>query len=807
MNFDEILEFLFHKPIGKIIAIASGVMLMLALSSCLPLDFCGCFWHGCGCTDCGDSCISSSEDCDDTCFTCFGGDYSYDYENNGYGEYSCALNECLFGRYGCERECGDCYVDCGGVNYTMCTDCYTCGCSTTEDGYDRVSCLNCMTYCDGTSDPDSPNYQEIFLYSITVKGLDGGSSTVHIYESTRHISAPGISGMSFKGYFSGPNAQGTQYTDEYGDILVFPPSGAVLYPHYTDMFAGEKFTMNIYIAQEGTNGNYTETRNELYDFDIESGALLSSYLPAEDYKEGYEFIGWAYYNNYTGNYEYVYKDGEIVTQYETFRPGLWGIGEYSSVRNIHLYAVYGKIRHTITVIFPEEFGLSNSIFTPLDGQTLRESGATFSDRNGYKYAGLSTDGTTEGILSEDYVPEEDMTLYAMYKEPMKLWFDETGVGGTKYSIDYYDGQLVELPEPKVAPTGQEYANWYLSDNFVRYTSLTMSAEFKDKTLMPEYKYAEYTIFLLDADGETPLYELPYTINDEKTLPTPTNDYYIFDGWYTSKTGGIKVTSVAEGSTGDKTFYIRYTPKEYTIELDPTGGSLSNISKDVKYGAAFTLPVPVRTGFHFTGWYYSTGTGEKQLTGADGKSLANFTKFDGVYYPTPDSIDLSVYAKWEAKKYTVTFKAEGAPDSTATVQHNSYATEPSDPVLAGHDFVGWYKGSTLFEFTTPITGDTTLTAKFEPKTYTIKLVIAETDGYFEDSGMREITVEYTYNSNTVTIGDTPIRAGWTFSGWYRGGSNGAACINANGQKYSALLSYLTTPGTSEYTLYAKWVKDL
>ncbi|MGN1193932.1 MAG: InlB B-repeat-containing protein, partial [Acutalibacteraceae bacterium] len=53
-----------------------------------------------------------------------------------------------------------------------------------------------------------------------------------------------------------------------------------------------------------------------------------------------------------------------------------------------------------------------------------------------------------------------------------------------------------------------------------------------------------------------------------TLPTPTRTGYTFDGWYTSATGGTKITSSATvTATGDQTLYAHWTCNHsYTSEI-------------------------------------------------------------------------------------------------------------------------------------------------------------------------------------------------------------------------------------------------
>ena len=181
---DRILDFLFRKTLGVCLSIASAVMLMLTLTSCIPLDFCAC-WCGAFDEDCGRSCEEVSVECDDVCFDCFGGEYNYD---GGYSS-GCAVNQCLFGKYGCESECGNCYTDCGGVNLSCWEAACTsgtgvgCTCDETADGFRQVRWLNCITYCNAKDDPDSPKYQPDYLYSIWIVDYYGNREEFERYNA------------------------------------------------------------------------------------------------------------------------------------------------------------------------------------------------------------------------------------------------------------------------------------------------------------------------------------------------------------------------------------------------------------------------------------------------------------------------------------------------------------------------------------------------------------------------------------------------------------------------------------------------
>ena len=77
---------------------------------------------------------------------------------------------------------------------------------------------------------------------------------------------------------------------------------------------------------------------------------------------------------------------------------------------------------------------------------------------------------------------------------------------------------------------------------------------------------------------------------------------------------------------------------------------------------------------------------------------------------------------ETPKYTVTFNTDGGSTvASQTVESGQKATRPAaDPTLEGSWFLGWYEDSGLtkgFDFSTPVTADITLYAKWSYKLHT------------------------------------------------------------------------------------------
>ena len=121
-----------------------------------------------------------------------------------------------------------------------------------------------------------------------------------------------------------------------------------------------------------------------------------------------------------------------------------------------------------------------------------------------------------------------------------------------------------------------------------------------------------------------------------SLPTPTRSSYSFDGWYTEKNGGTKVTTDTVFSA-NTTVYAHWTytgggyyyppVTYYTLRFETGGGSdISSVQGTYNAYIDLTQYVPTWRGHTFTGWY-----SERSLT----------NKVSGVYLTK----DMTVYAGW------------------------------------------------------------------------------------------------------------------------------------------------------------------
>ena len=142
------------------------------------------------------------------------------------------------------------------------------------------------------------------------------------------------------------------------------------------------------------------------------------------------------------------------------------------------------------------------------------------------------------------------------------------------------------------------------------------------------------IVTFDAGDGTPSVGSMTTTNQKlSSLPSASRSKHSFNGWYTEKNGGTKVTTDTVFSANTNVYahwtYTGgyYSPVYYTLTFETNGGDkLSPVSGS--YNALIDLSkyAPKRSGYAFTGWY-----SERSLT----------NKVSGVYLTK----DMTVYAGW------------------------------------------------------------------------------------------------------------------------------------------------------------------
>ena len=266
----------------------------------------------------------------------------------------------------------------------------------------------------------------------------------------------------------------------------------------------------------------------------------------------------------------------------------------------------------------------------------------------------------------------------------------------------------------------------------------------------------YVPDLYVAEFNTTFQNLKHVQNDEKIVPVT----LIWDGenWQIKTQGRVHVT------------------EEYTVTFNAYGGYPTPDEQHVKSGEKAVLPVaPTLKGYTFAFWYL-------------GDDEQNATAYD---FNTPVTENITLTAKWNINKYTVTFNSYGGTPvpPAQEVEYGLTATKPDDPTLKGYTFAFWYLGddeqnATAYDFNTPVTENITLTAKWNINKYTVT---------FNSYGGTPVppAQEVEYGLTATEPATAPTKTGYTFDGWYLGD-----------EKYD-----FSDAVEQNITLYANWEKNI
>ena len=225
--------------------------------------------------------------------------------------------------------------------------------------------------------------------------------------------------------------------------------------------------------------------------------------------------------------------------------------------------------------------------------------------------------------------------------------------------------------------------------------------------------------------------------------------YVFDGWYTEKTGGSQY-DFGKMPAKDVTVYAHWTA-----------------AKDTPYSVAHYIQA-ANGGYILVETEDKTGTTGTQTT-ADAKSYEGFTA-DPITQQTikPDGSTV-VIVKYNRNKYQLTWDHNDGKNTTTTSSVMYEATIQSvTPERDGHTFTGWVYANedgsvsdrAYQEGDTMPGHDVTLIAKWDVLSYDLSYDL--NGGKLGDS--TTIADEVKDYGTQITTPTTPVRTGYTFAGW-------------------------------------------
>lgn len=518
------------------------------------------------------------------------------------------------------------------------------------------------------------------------------------------------------------------YTAQYGgslvteDDIVTANKNHTLYAHWEKVVSTLTFN---------ANGGTTDTSSKQITYGENYG-----YLPTPS-RDGYTFKGW--FTSETGTTEITSTTQVDVTSNQT------------------LFARWTGHEHTV-ILYGNGGSISQSSISVTYGSSY--SSLPTPTRSGYEFEGWYTEpnGGVKVYSGSTVKLDYNHYLYAHWEEEVYTLSYATNGGSLNqsysYTTIYNNTSYSDFPTP--TRTGYSFDGWYsASSGGSRVYSVS-----KSTTIYAHWTANTYRIYF-DSMGGSNVSSTTVTYGSTYgTLGEPTRPNYTFQGWYTSETYGIRITSNTYVSTAKSTtLYARWTGNVYEVSYNANGGDEITGTKSVTYNYSYgTLATPKRKGYTFAGWY----------TRATGGSLVEATDIYEV------SGNQTLYAHWTINTPEIRFYGNGgqvlengvkSSYITRTITYGQkYGTLPS-ATRAGYTFLGWYHGSTKIESDSIMDFDsyTYIDAKWEANTYQ---VMFHSDGGNCDTSSMSVTYDQTYGTLP-----TPEKEGYYFSGWYTDQTSG------------------------------------
>ncbi|MCH5163154.1 MAG: InlB B-repeat-containing protein [Clostridiales bacterium] len=661
-------------------------------------------------------------------------------------------------------------------------------------------------------------------YKVSYEGNNGDyetynvpDETYYVFESTIATPAVPVSyGFTFVGWYTEADC-----TTEW--IFSDDASGRAASQVIDDTVLYAKWTSNVYMVSydEGTSA-------ASFDYAAQNNIFPAHPLAEADQVTGYTFIGWTYYELAEPTAEHIFKEltqARLLPEYTASRAGSKHLLTLKPCYEINKYTVTFESDggsyiepqeveyngHATEPLTPPEkehytfvgwFAPNSDTAFDFEGTaitdhitltahwapvkytvTFNSEGGTAVDEQKVDYLDHATEPLTpptknhytfkHWYLTDENTPYDfgtaitgDITLHAKWEEIRhSVKFELNGGSGEAAEQSIFDGDHAEKPAD---PTRKHYtfAGWYApsADTAFDFTNTEIT---DDITLTAKWNAYVYTVIYANCDGEGRTdggNPTEYRVTDNgngivKLLPaTTTESKYVFVRWTDAASKQItEITPDLFDNLAGKTsitIYAQFDEKStVTVEFDAQGGNPTPKPQEVEKGAKVEKPEePTREGYTFGGWY-------RTATPTASDKAWNF-ETDTV------STNITLYAVW---CYKVTFDSDGGTEIAAQlVIENGYATAPTPAPTREHfTFAGWFLGSAeeAFDFAkTPITGNITLTAHWNPIMYTVTFDTAGGDTTEEPQRVQE--------GSFATEPNVPQKKGFKFVGWFLDGAEEA-----------------------------------
>ncbi|WP_025116895.1 InlB B-repeat-containing protein [Lysinibacillus fusiformis] len=442
--------------------------------------------------------------------------------------------------------------------------------------------------------------------------------------------------------------------------------------------------------------------------------------------------------------------------------------DYAVFNNISLvdFNTSPQVKHTVS--FETDGGSAVPSQSVVNGgiATMPEVEPT---KAGYTFGGWYKDVGGTQIYDFNSVITEATTIYAKWNAQMYTVSFNTD-GGSVVSIQSVaHGRKATIPEVEPTKAGYTFGGWYKDIGHTE--TYDFNSNITGNTIIyAKWNAQTYTVgFSTDGGSTVSNQSVTYGEKASEPTPAPTKVGYTFGGWY-KDAGYTETYDFTNIITENTTIYAKWNAQMYIVSFDVDGGSAVS-NQSVAHAGKATMPEvePTKVGYTFGGWYKD----------ADHIQVYDFTSVI--------TENTTIFAKWNVQMYIVSFDVDGGSAvANQSLAHNEKASVPTPaPTKAGYTFEGWYKDAgytETYDFTSIITENTTIYAKWNAQTYTVSF---NTNG---GNLVSDQSVAHGEKASEPT--PAPTKVGYTFGGWYKDAGNTEI------YDFNSVITEATT-------IYAKW----
>lgn len=369
-------------------------------------------------------------------------------------------------------------------------------------------------------------------------------------------------------------------------------------------------------------------------------------LISKPVREGYDFIGWYFDQDFTNQFNLTYMPPQNLTIYAKWEKKQFSVdievsggGRVSPSENFQIY--YGE---SATILFQAETGYEVSKII-LNGEEILEEEIENVVENGLLVQNVTSNCNIQVVFS------------------LKAFNLTFVVGDTTYKNQIYYGEEISAPKIDVDERYQYFDGWYSSSSFQNKSNLVFMPA-QDTTLYGRIVLKQFNLLVSSSENgafQTSSQSISYP-NDAVIRIFPENGYVLsnikVDGkvvsgedFESSLNSGEFVFSILKYSFEDDsqieshTIEIEFSARAYQLVFDYNYQGGGEEELEIDFGARINLIAPTREGYTFAGWFEDEWCQNQfELTSMPAKNLR-------------------IYAKWNIDTYEIEVVTEGDESSS------------------------------------------------------------------------------------------------------------------------------------------------